>query len=278
VDGKLIDMAESSQPLLECRALARHFGALKAVRDVSLTLHHGEILGIGGPNGAGKTTLFEVLSRFLPASAGSIAFMGQDITQASARTALKLGMARVFQANTAFDTLTARENVMIGAVFGQGNMPVRFSREARATAADSLERVGLAGKADVVAGELSVLDRKLLMFASALACEPKVLLLDEPVGGLTQPEMHQIAVLVRSLANAGLGILLIEHVMRFMTELADRIMVLHHGEVIFQGQPAQMARNETVRAIYLGEKAAARLEAQIGNGPSVELPHDRRAS
>lgn len=254
------------EPLLSCRSVSKYFGAMAAVRDLTFDLEEGEIFGIGGPNGAGKTTLFEVISGLNPASQGEVIFDGQPITHRSPAAICHAGLARVFQSNVAFDSLTVAQNVVVGSVYGHRNLPLvplRISKVARERLEWALEMVGLADKANQRADRLPVIDRKLLMFASAIASEPKLLMLDEPVGGLNPQEIERIQSLVRDLAARGMTIILIEHVMRFMIQLAERVMIMHHGEKIFEGPAADLPRDPTVASVYFGERAANRLNRFI---------------
>lgn len=179
-------MAEPDD-LLVCERVTKQFGSLAAVKDLSFSARRGEILGIGGPNGAGKTTLFDVLSGLNEATSGRVLLDGKDITRAAPEAICHAGIARTFQLNACFDSLTVRENVQVGAVFGRAvhRLPgLRPSAEAQAATDEAPALVGLADKGSAVAGALPVLDRKLLMLADAMATRPKLLLMDEPVGGL----------------------------------------------------------------------------------------------
>lgn len=252
--------------LLVCERVTKQFGALAAVKELSFAARRGEILGIGGPNGAGKTTLFDVLSGLNEATSGRVLLDGRDITRAAPEAICHAGIARTFQLNACFDSLTVRENVQVGAVFGRaasGLPGLRPSAEAEAATQEALALVGLADKGDVVAGALPVLDRKLLMLAGAMATRPKLLLMDEPVGGLTHAEIDLMMETVRRIKAQGVTIILIEHVMRFLVALSDRVMILHHGERIYEGPAAGLARDRTVVDVYLGEGASARLAALL---------------
>ncbi|WP_254216504.1 ABC transporter ATP-binding protein [Tabrizicola sp. TH137] len=246
--------------------MTKRFGSLAAVKDLSFTARRGEILGIGGPNGAGKTTLFDVLSGLNPATSGRVRLDGQEITRAAPEAICHAGLARTFQLNACFDSLTVRENVQVGALFGRaarGLPGLRPSPEAEEATEAALALVGLEGKAGLVAGALPVLDRKLLMLAGAMATRPKLLLMDEPVGGLTHAETDQMMAAVRRIKAQGVTIILIEHVMRFLVALSDRVMILHHGERIYEGPPAGLVADRTVVDVYLGEGASARLAALL---------------
>lgn len=252
--------------LLVCKGVTKQFGSLVAVKDLGFTARRGEILGIGGPNGAGKTTLFDVLSGLNPATRGEVWLDGQNITRAAPEAICHAGIARTFQLNACFDSLTVRENVEVGAIFGRaahGLPGLNPSAEARAATDEALALVGLSDKANRVAGALPVLDRKLLMLAGAVATRPKLLLMDEPVGGLTHAETDLMMDAVRRIKAQGVTIILIEHVMRFLVALSDRVMILHHGERIYEGPPKGLVEDRTVVDVYLGEGASARLAAML---------------
>ncbi|MGC2812180.1 MAG: ABC transporter ATP-binding protein [Bradyrhizobium sp.] len=259
--------AGSEVPLLACKSLTKRFGAMAAVDGLSFEIAAGESLGIGGPNGAGKTTLFDLLSGFVRATSGSIEFAGMDVTHLAPERICQLGMGRTFQLNAAFDSLTVRENVLVGAYFGRrGRMvpSLRVDAGSLRTADEALAMVGISARADAVASMLSVLDRKLLMIATALATGPKLLLMDEPVGGLTPREIDRIVEVICGVKGTGITIVVIEHVMRFLTQLSDRILIMHHGERIYDGSPTELSRDRTVVEVYLGAATAARLAAGPG--------------
>ncbi len=257
-------MDQVPSPLLECRGVRKSFGAMVAVKDLSFTINKGEVLGIGGPNGAGKTTLFELISGLSPADKGEILFEGRRIESAPAHSICHLGIARVFQSNAAFDSLSVQHNVLIAAAYGSSSgrlPPLTFDHSSRRRAEWALDFVGYKKSLNVVVRNLPVLDRKLLMIASAIATEPKLLLMDEPVGGLNPEEISQVMELVRRLIANGVTIMLIEHVMRFLVQLSTRLVIMHHGEKIFEGVPQSLARDETVKRVYLGERMSKRLAA-----------------
>jgi branched-chain amino acid transport system ATP-binding protein len=255
--------AVDREPLLACRGLHKFFGALAAVNDLSFDVRPGEVLGIGGPNGAGKTTLFEVISGLSPADSGEILFEGRTLRGLSPERVCQRGIARTFQLNAGFDTLTARENVLVGAQYGVDEAVragLRFDRRTLTRADEALDRVGMAAKGNLPVKNLTVLDRKLLMIASALATEPKLLLLDEPVGGLNPDEINQMIAIVARLAEEGVTLAIIEHVMRFLVQLATRVLIMHHGEKIYEGSARGLVKDATVVEVYLGRGASARLE------------------
>ncbi len=261
-----------SSPLLSCRNVSKYFGAMAAVKSLSFDLHKGEVLGIGGPNGAGKTTLFELISGLNPPDEGEIHFEGRRIDQLPAHSICHLGIGRVFQSNAAFESLSAHQNVLVAAAYGpsaRGLPPLTFSRDMEDRAAAALELVGFRGTLDVVARNLPVLDRKHLMIASALVTRPKLLLMDEPVGGLNPDEIDVMMALVRRLTAQGITIILIEHVMRFLVQLSTRVIIMHHGENIFVGPPAELARDETVKRVYLGEAMSRRIAEYAATAGAV---------
>ncbi|MFN0193259.1 MAG: ABC transporter ATP-binding protein [Aestuariivirga sp.] len=259
-------MSQDATPLLSCRGVTKRFGALAAVNNLSFDVMAGEVLGIGGPNGAGKTTLFEVVSGLNPATEGEILLEGEPITRLAPETICHAGIARTFQLNACFDSLTVSENVEVAAYFGRDNRRypgLRMDQEVRAIVDEALSMVGLSSKTGQDAGSLPVLDRKLLMLAGAVASRPKLLLMDEPVGGLTNQEIDQMMKVVRKIAASGVTIILIEHVMRFLVQLSDRVMIMHHGENIYVGPPTGLVKDRTVVDVYLGEGASKRLASVL---------------
>lgn len=256
-------MSDNGQALLACDNVVKRFGQLSAVDGMSLSVKQGEIVGIGGPNGAGKTTFFDVVTGITPATDGRVHFDGHDITGMGADRICQLGMARTFQLNAAFASLTVRENIDIAAYFGRGRRRspgFRLGTDVREQSDEALAFVGLAGKADETAAQLTVLDRKLLMIAGAIATKPKILFLDEPVGGLNMAEIDQIMELVLKLKDNGLTVVLIEHVMRFLLALSSRVLIMHHGKTVFEGLPSQVSEDPVVVETYLGEGAQKRLK------------------
>jgi branched-chain amino acid transport system ATP-binding protein len=259
----------ASPALLSCNRVSKRFGALAAVNNLSFEVAPGEILGIGGPNGAGKTTLFDVISGLNPATGGKVVFDGRDITGLSPEAICHAGIARTFQLNACFDSLSLRDNVRVAAYFGRDNR--RFAglsvgAEAEAHTDEALVTVGLHDNHESPAGQLPVLDRKLLMLAGALATRPKLLLMDEPVGGLSPKETDHFMDVVRRIAASGVTIILIEHVMRFLVQLSTRVMIMHHGERIYEGPPKGLTADRTVIDVYLGEGASQRLGRLMEEG------------
>jgi branched-chain amino acid transport system ATP-binding protein len=259
----------TAAPLLACRNVTRRFGALVAVNDLSFEVNANEILGIGGPNGAGKTTLFDVISGFVQADEGAVLHRGEDISRMQPHEVCHHGLGRTFQLNANFGTLSVYENVLAAAQFGRHRSilaSASFDPRARETAWELLELVGLQDLHDHEASNLPVVDRKRMMIASALATRPDCLLMDEPVGGLNAREIEEMLGLVRRIRDGGTAIILIEHVMRFLVSLSDRVLIMHHGERLFLGKPGEMAHDEKVAEVYLGKKAAQRIREFVGEG------------
>lgn len=245
-------------PLLECKRLVRRFGALVAVDDVDLTVERGEIRALIGPNGAGKSTLFNLITSVLKPTAGQVFFAGEDITAMPVHRVAQKGIARTFQRCHVFPALSVRENVRIAAqardrrrwrVLAGGAL---LSSSA-AAADEAIERVRLAALADVPAAALSHGDQRLLEVAMAIAQRPRLLMLDEPTQGLSLEETGRAVRILKSMLAAGdVSVLLVEHDMEVVFELADNITVLHRGRVIADGAPAAVRGNAQVRSAYLG--------------------------
>jgi branched-chain amino acid transport system ATP-binding protein len=248
--------------LLEARDITKAFGSFKAVDAASVTLRQGDILGLIGPNGAGKSTFFNCLTGDLNATSGKVFFDGQDITDLTAELRAQIGLARTFQVPQTFVGMSVLENVMIGAFLRH---PHRADAEARARAV--LERVGMARLADAPARSLGTPGRKRLEIARALATEPKVLLLDEAMAGLTQREVQLAIDLVRDIHRSGVTLVIVEHIMEVIMSLASRVMVFHQGREIAHGSPREVTSNPAVIEAYLGARAA---KAAAGHTP-IEL-------
>jgi branched-chain amino acid transport system ATP-binding protein len=235
--------------LLSVTGLAKRFGGLQAVKDLSFTVGEGEIVALIGPNGAGKTTVFGLLSGFLGPDTGEVRFRGHDLRGLKPHQVNALGLARTFQIMRPFPRLTVLRNVMI-ATLGRHPDPREAERRARAI----LDELGLAARADRPASGLTLAERKRLELARALGTEPVLLLLDEVMSGLTEAETERVVQVVRAINQRGIGILLIEHVMRAVMSLAQRIVVLNHGERIAEGPPAAIAGDRRVIEAYLGDE------------------------
>jgi len=248
--------------VLEVKNVTKRFGSLIAVRDVSLTVPKGELRAVIGPNGAGKTTFFNLISGFFPPSAGTIAFDGRDITALPAHKRVALGMARTFQITEIFPDLSVADNIRVAVEIAAGyRLRPWLAAEARAAVAARvavlLSLGGLADKTDVRAGALSHGDQRAAEIMMSLALRPRLLMLDEPTAGMGDQETYDIARLIRRLhRQEGLTIMLIEHDMRVVFNLADRIMVLAEGRVLAEGAPQEIADSERVQAAYLGKAAA----------------------
>jgi branched-chain amino acid transport system ATP-binding protein len=245
-------------PLLEAVGVGRRFGGLQALRDVSFTLRPGEIVGLIGPNGAGKTTLVNVLTGVHRADAGNIRFQGAEIGRTAPHRIARLGIARTFQVVQPFPAMTVQENVAAGALFAGGASGVAA---AMARAMECLDYTGLADLALSPAAQLTLADRKRLELAKGLATRPKLLLLDEVNAGLNPAEMDQALRLIQRIAADGVTILLIEHLMKVVLGACSRILVLHHGALIADGDPRDVVRNPAVAEAYLGRRYAAQAPA-----------------
>jgi branched-chain amino acid transport system ATP-binding protein len=235
--------------LLVVDRLTKSFGGLRAVSQVSFEAEAGSIVGIIGPNGAGKTTTFSLISGFQRPTSGEVIFDGERITGLSPDAVCLRGMTRTFQIMQSFPKLTVLQNVMIGAD-ARHNSVARGRRHALAV----LERLGLADRAETIARNLTLADLKRLEIAKALATEPKLLLLDEVVSGLTPTEVGELVAIIGGIRAGGTAIIMIEHVMQAVMALSDVIIVLHHGEKIFEGTPRAAASDPRVVEAYLGEE------------------------
>ena len=240
--------------ILECQQVSKAYGGLLAVNKLSFAVEPGEVYAIVGPNGAGKTSLFDCISGVSRATTGVIRFREREIQALRAHQICRLGLARTFQTTVAFDSQTVLTNVLVGSTFGLAgaNPFLSFDGQAVEAALDALALCGLAGQQRALASQLPVLARKRLMLATALATRPGLLMLDEPFGGLNPGERLQMIDLIRDVARAGVTVLMIEHVMKAVQALADRLLVMDHGQEIAQGPPATVLRDPRVIEVYLG--------------------------
>ena len=235
--------------LLVVESLSKNFGGLRAVSNLSFTVPEGSIVGLIGPNGAGKTTAFSAISGFQKPSSGNVIFNGEPITGLSPDVICRRGLTRTFQIVQSFPKLTALQNVMIGAYVRHPKVA-----DARHHAVRIMRQLGMEGREAELARNLTLADLKRLEIAKAFATSPKLLLLDEVVSGLTPTEVGELVGLIRQIRAAGTTIIMIEHVMQAVMALSDIIVVLNHGEKIFEGAPAEAVRNRQVVEAYLGEE------------------------
>jgi branched-chain amino acid transport system ATP-binding protein len=243
-------------PVIELQSVARSFGGIKAVRDVSLKLEEGEVVGLIGPNGAGKTTLVNCITGVHPATAGRVLFEGRDVTRQKPFQAARSGLCRTFQIVQPFPEMTVLENVAAGALFGSG---VSRMSQAYDAAHEWLEFVGIDEFADQPAATLTLANRKRLEFAKSLAMKPRVLMLDEVNAGLNSAEIVEALALIKRVSEMGISLIIIEHLMKVILALSQRIVVLHHGELIAEGDPHAVVDDPRVIEAYLGQKFAKRL-------------------
>jgi branched-chain amino acid transport system ATP-binding protein len=234
--------------ILTLEKIKKRFGAVVVADGIDLTLARGEALGIIGPNGAGKTTLFGIITGTVEPDGGRVMFEGHDITRMTPERRCRMGLARSFQIPQPFGGMTVFENLVVAAAFGGG----RSEREVYAGCAGLLDRCGLASKANRRAGTLTLLDRKRLELARALATGPRVLLLDEVAGGLVEHETAALVELIKDVRETGVTIVWIEHVVHALIAAVDRLVVLNGGALIAQGDPAEVIRRPQVVEIYMG--------------------------
>jgi len=239
---------DSMPPILALEKICKRFGAVVVAQDVDLALAEGEALGIIGPNGAGKTTLFGIATGTVAPDSGRVLLAGADITRLPPERRCRLGLARSFQIPQPFGGMTVFENAVVAAAFGQG----KREHDVYAACIDILDRCGLAAKVNRLAASLPLIDRKRLELARALATQPRVLLLDEVAGGLTEPECASLVALIKEVRKTGVSIVWIEHVVHALIAVVDRLAVLHAGAIIASGEPNAVIRGPQVADIYLG--------------------------
>jgi len=238
-------------PILECNEVSKHFGGLAALTNVNLAVERGEVLGLIGPNGAGKTTLFNVISAAFPAKSGTVRFKGKDITRLKPYKICRMGLARTFQSVKIFNDLTVLQNVMLGCYFGK-----KSKVQCEAAEGEAVELLGFVGLKDMMhslAGSLTLANQKRLEVARALATKPELLLLDEVMEGLNHTEVAQAMELITDIQARGVTVIMIEHVMKAIMNVCERIVVLHYGQKIAEGTPEEVASSKNVIKVYLGE-------------------------
>ena len=241
-------------PVLEIQGLHKSFGGLMAIRDVGFEVHEGEILGLIGPNGSGKTTTLNLITGFLKPDSGTIMFKGENVAGLPRHRICRKGIARTFQLIKPFLDFTALQNVMVGRVYGQE--PAPSLKVAAQEARESLERVGLLDKADVLAKDLTLMQRKRLELARALAARPQLLLLDELMAGLNPAEADDACGLVKRIRDTKITIVVVEHIVKAILGLSDRIAVLNMGQKIAEGVPDAIIHDPQVIQDYLGKSHA----------------------
>ena len=247
--------------ILSVNSVTKKFGELVAVDDVSFEVDEGDIYGIAGPNGAGKTSLFNLITGIpYRADAGNVFYRGDEISQLSPHKIYELGIARTFQKETAFDTLTVQENVRIGVVFGTDLAVEAYD----SAVAQALENLDLIDDRYRLAGELSLYGKKRLMIASAIVSNPKLLMLDEPAGGLNLTELNEMESLILRLSHGEMTIIIIEHVLPLLFGVSNRVMVMDFGKRLAEGSPEALARDDTVIEAYLGERGKDAFHAISG--------------
>jgi branched-chain amino acid transport system ATP-binding protein len=247
--------------MLSVRGATKSFGRLLAVDDVSFEVAEGEIFGIAGPNGAGKTTLFNLISGIpFHADRGTIAFQERPIEALPPYEIYHLGVARTFQKETAFDTLTVEQNVRVSAVFGRAHRRETYDQEITR----ALALLELLQLRTTIAGELPLYAKKRLMIASAIVSNPRLLMLDEPAGGLSALEQAEIERLILALRASGMTIVIIEHVLPLLFGVSDRLMIMDFGQKIAEGPPQAVARDDTVIEAYLGQRGKDAFHAPGG--------------
>ena len=244
-------LAPPAQPLLELRGVSKRYGALRVTDQISLAVQPGETLGILGPNGAGKTTLFNLISGDAQVDQGCVLYDGRDVTLLRPHQRCRLGIGRSYQVPQPFGHMTVFENLVTAAVFGAGlNEKAAWQR-----AAEVLEQTGLKAQANCLAGSLTLLNRKRLELARALATDPKLLLLDEIAGGLTEHEARELVDELRRIKAAGVTMVWIEHVVHALLSIADRLFVINFGARLAEGEPQAVMNDPEVRRVYMGMEA-----------------------
>jgi branched-chain amino acid transport system ATP-binding protein len=241
---------------LEVRDLAKKFGQLVVIESLSFHLEQGEALGIVGPNGAGKTTLLNLIAGDIAPDAGSVTFAGNEVTKEPSHVRCRRGIGRTSQIPRPFSGLTVFENVLVGSTFGSSSGQAVGSVVASERAFEALERTGLLARANLPAGSLTLLERKRLELARALATQPTLLLLDEIAGGLTEAEVHELVATIEGIRAEGVSIVWIEHIVHALLRVVDRILAIDAGKKLIEGDPHEVMASKEVRSVYLGDLAA----------------------
>ena len=251
------------EPILRCESVSKYFGDFGAVKDLSFHVNPGEVFGIAGPNGAGKTTLFNIISNIpFPPTSGKIIFDEVEIQDMKPHKICHLGLVRTFQIPAIFKEMTYLENVLVGGIFGKdASFHLSNSKLSLESAQEAIKLVGLFEESGKLPKGAPLFDIKRLMIASAVAMKPKLLLLDEPVGGLNSSEIMQLMELIRKLQEEGITIVIIEHVMTCLMTISQRVMILNYGEKLAEGKPDEVAENEDVIEAYLGKEYRKYLRA-----------------
>jgi branched-chain amino acid transport system ATP-binding protein len=236
--------------ILEVDRVTKRFGSLVVVDGLSFALASGEALGVVGPNGAGKTTTLNVVAGDIRPDSGRVHFEGRDVSRLPAHARCRLGIARTAQIPRPFEGLTVFENVLVGATFGAGGR--RGSSSIEHAALDALELIGLIDRVNTLAASLTLLDRKRLELARALATRPTLLLLDEIAGGLTEAEVLELVATIRQIRSTGISLVWIEHIVHALLSVVDRILAMDYGRMLIEGDPHEVMTSDVVRAVYLG--------------------------
>ena len=238
--------------LRELVGVSKQFGTLTVLENLNATVKSGSALGVVGPNGAGKTTMLNILAGDLAPSSGSVLFEGIDVTSLPSHKRSRKGIGRTSQIPRPFEGLTVYENILVGATFGRGKL--RKSKTINQTCAFALETTGMTAKANVVAGQLTLLERKRLELARALAIEPSVLLLDEIAGGLTEMEVHELIATIKLIRTTGITLIWIEHIVHALLEVVDQLLAIDYGRMLMCGDPKSVMASPEVQSIYLGNE------------------------